>query len=213
MLHTRAEEAMRQGRLMEPAQTSAHTYYLRILELDPEDERARDGLRLIGDKYAAVAEAALAAKQFNRAAEHVAHGREVLPEDPRLVGIDERIKRERSEHIHELSEKARLCIDAGKLSTPANDSAYYYYTEMLRLDPGNDLAQKGYKRIAEKYALLADQAFQEFDYAQAETYVRRGLQVVPNHYYLRSLEQELKRSDLERVGHSVKKRINKLFSE
>lgn len=213
MLHTRAEEAMQQGRLLEPVQSSAYTYYHRILELDAEDERARNGLRLIGDKYAAVAETALVEKQYDRAAQHVSNGLQVMPGYPRLVAIDERIKRERAEQVHILSEKARLCLDAGKLSTPADDSAYYYYNEILRLDPDSDLARKGYQKIADKYAVLADHSFQEFDYDQAETYVRKGLQVNPNHYYLLSLQQELKRSDLERVGHSVKKRINKLFSE
>lgn len=213
MLHTRAEEAMQQGRLLEPAENSAYAYYHQILELDPEDNRAKDGLRRIADKYAEVAETALADEQFDRAAAHVSNGLKVMPGYPRLVDIDERIKRERAEHIHELSEKARLCIDAGKLSTPADDSAYYYYNEILRIDPENDLVQKGFLKIADKYAVLADHAFQAFDYVQAEKYVRRGLQVVPNHYYLLSLQQELERGDLGRVGHSMKKRINKLFTD
>jgi len=213
MLHTRAEEAMRQGRLLEPAKSSAHTYYRQILELDPRDNRAKDGLRLIGDKYAAVAETALAEKQFDRAASHTANGLKVMPEYPRLLVIDERIKRERADYINNLSQKARACIDNRRLSTPVDDSAYFYYSEILRIDPDSELARKGFRKIADTYAALADTAFLEFNYAEAEKLVRRGLQVVPNHYYLQSLQQELERGDLERVGHSMKKRINKLFSE
>lgn len=213
MLHTRAEEAMQQGRLLEPVQYSAYTYYREILDLDPEDNRAKDALSRIGDKYGDLAETALTAKQFDRAAEHAAKGLKVMPGNPRLVAIDERMKQERADHIYELSEKARLCLDAGKLSTPADDSAYFYYNEILHLDPESELVRQGYQNIGDKYAVLADHAFQEFDYVQAEKYVRRGLQVAPDHYYLKYIQQELQRSDLERVGQSVKKRINKLFSE
>jgi len=213
MLHTRAEEAMEEGRLLEPAQKSAYSYYHQALEIDPADNRAGEGLRRIADTYAEHAEAALAGKRFDRSAAHVANGLKAWPGYQRLLNIEERVRREREEHIHELSEKARLCLDAGKLSVPADDSAYYYYNEILRIDPDSDLVQQGYRKIGDTYAAMADHSFQEFNYDQAEKYVRRGLQVTPDHYYLLSLKQELERSDLGRVGHSMKKRINKLFSE
>ena len=212
-LHERAREAMRQGQLILPAQQSAQAYFNEILFLDPSDNVAIEGLRLICEKYSALAEESLAGKQFDRAEEFVADGLSVIPNYRRLVEVKNRIERERQEHIYELSEKARLCLEANKLSTPANDSAYFYYNEITRLEPDNALARKGLKNVADGYAKLAEAAFRDFDYKTAEVYVRRGLQVIPNHYYLLSLKDELGRSDFGRFGHSVKKKLNKFLSE
>jgi len=212
-LHAKADGALREGRLIQPVQQSAYTYFSEILRLDPKDNVAADGFKLICEKYSALAEKSLAEKQYGRAEEYVNNGLSVISDYQRLIDIEKRIDRERQDYIFELSEKARLCMDAGKLSTPANDSAYFYYNEIFRIDPGNELVPEGRKKIANRYATLADQSFQQFDYRMAELYVKRGLQVVPDHYYLKSLKQELERSELERYGHSMKKRINKFFSE
>ncbi len=212
-LHTRAWEAMRQGRLIQPEGQSAQAYFNEILFLAPDDNVAIKGLTLICEKYSQLAEESLADKEFGRAEEYAADGLSVIPNYRRLIEVRNRIERERQEHIFELSEKARLCLEANKLSTPANDSAYFYYQEIARLEPDNALVRKGYKDIADGYAKMADEAFRGFDYKTAEVYVRRGLQIVPDHYYLLSLKEELGRSDLGRVGHSVKKKLNRFLSE
>jgi hypothetical protein len=129
------------------------------------------------------------------------------------MDIRKRIEPERQEHIYQLSEKARLCLEANKLSTPADDSAYFYYSEIARLDPESGVVRKGMKDIADGYARMAEEAYRDFDYKQAEVYVRRGLQIIPDHYYLLSLNDELARSDLGRFGHSMKKKLNKLLSD
>ena len=212
-LHLKAREAMRQGRLIQPTQQSAQAYFNQILFIDPEDKVAVEGLRLICEKYSTLAEESLVEKQFDRAENYVSDGLSVIPNYRRLLEVKSRIGREREEHIHELSEKARLCLEAKKLSTPPDDSAYFYYNEIARLDPESALVRKGYKDIADGYALMAEEAFRNFDYDSAEVYVRRGLQIVPDHYYLMSLKQELGRSDFGRFGHSMKKKLNKLLSE
>ncbi len=212
-LHAKALQAMRQGRLIQPEKQSAQAYFNEILFLDPSDKVAIDGLRLICEKYSTLAEESLADKRFNRAEDYVAAGLSVIPNYRRLVEVKNRIDRERQDHIYELSEKARLCLDANKLSTPANDSAYYYYNEIARIEPDNALVRKGLRDIADGYAKMAEEAFRDFDYKSAEVYVRRGLQVIPDHYYLLSLKEELGRSDIGRFGHSMKKKLNKLFSE
>ena len=212
-LHTKAREAMRQGRLIQPPEQSAQAYFNEILFLDPTDNVAVQGLTRICEKYSTLAEDSLAAKEFDRAEGYVADGLSVIPNYRRLMDLKKRIEPERQEHIYELSEKARLCLEANKLSTPANDSAYYYYSEIARLDPESGLVRKGMKDIADGYAKMAEEAYRDFDYKQAEVYVRRGLQIIPDHYYLLSLNEELGRSDLGRFGHSLKKKLNKLLSE
>lgn len=213
LLHLSARKAMQQGNLIQPAQYNAHAYFSEILLLDPQDQAAADGLELICDKYLSLAEQSLAVKEYNQAEKYAQDGLTVQADYPRLVEIKKRITREREEHIFELSEKARLCLAADKLSTPANDSAYFYYNEIARLDPDNELVPIGWKKIADRYATLAEEAFREFDYKAAEIYVRRGLLIDPDHYYLLSLNRELARNDLGKFGHSLKKKLNKMFTE
>jgi tetratricopeptide (TPR) repeat protein len=212
-LHAKAREAMKQGRLIQPPEQSAQGYFNEILFLNPTDNTAVEGLKLICEKYSSLAEESLAAKQFDRADDFVADGLSVIPNYRRLMDIKKRIEPERQEHIYELSEKARLCLEANKLSTPADDSAYFYYSEIARLDPESGVVRKGMKDIANGYAGMAEEAYRDFDYKQAEVYVRRGLQIIPDHYYLLSLNDELARSDLGRFGHSMKKKLNKLLSD
>ena len=199
--------------MIQPAKQSAQAYFNEILFLDPSDNVAIDGLRLMCERYSSLAEESLAEKQFERAEGYVADGLSIIPNYRRLQEINKRIERERQEHIYELSEKARLCLDANKLSTPADDSAYFYYNEIARLEPDNVQARNGLKSVADGYAKLAEKAFRDFDYKAAEVYVRRGLQIIPDHYYLLSLKDELGRSDFGRFGHSVKKKLNKFLSE
>ncbi len=212
-LHVKARQAMLQGRLIQPEGQSAYAYFSEILQLDPKDNVAADGLKLICAKYSELAEKSLAANEYGKADEYVKNGLSVIYDYSRLIEIKKRIDRERQDHVFELSEKARLCLDADKLSTPADDSAYFYYNEIARVDPGNKLVGQGHQKIADRYAKLGEEAFRQFDYTTAELCVRRGLQIVPDHYYLLSLKEELARSDLERFGHSMKKKINKLLSD
>jgi len=211
-LHKKAREAMQQGRLVVPEEQSAYRHYRDILAINPQDNVAKDGLRLICDKYSELAENALAAKHYTQADDYVAEGLSVIYDHSRLLDIRKRIEKERREHVFELSEKARLCLDADKLSTPADDSAYFYYNEIKHIDPGNDIVTRGFKKIGDRYAQLGDEAFNRFDYEAADRMVKKGLQIVPDHYYLLSLKEDLARSDLGRFGHSVKKKMNRLFS-
>ncbi|MEJ2057454.1 MAG: hypothetical protein P8X39_06415, partial [Desulfofustis sp.] len=211
-LHSKAKQAMQLGHLVNPAGQSAYAYYRDILTIDPHDSAAADGLRLICDKYGELAERALAAKQYAQADDYVEEGLSVIYDHSRLLDMRKRIERERREHVFELSEKARLCLDADKLSKPVSDSAYFYYSEIERIDPGNEIVARGYRKIADRYAQLADTAFNQFDYDAAENFVEEGLQIIPDHYYLLSLKDDLARSDLGRFGHSMKKKMNRLFS-
>ncbi len=211
-LHEKAKQAMQQGHLVKPEGQSAYGYYRDILTINPRDNGAADGLRLICDKYAELAETSLSEKRYAQADGYVKDGLKVIYDHARLLDIQERIERERREHVFELSEKARLCLDADKLSMPVNDSAYFYYHEIERIDPDNEIVARGYKKIADRYAQLADAAFSRFDYDAAADLVEKGLQLNPDHYYLLSLKDDLASSDLGRFGHSMKKKMNRLFS-
>jgi serine/threonine protein kinase len=86
---------------------------------------------------------------------------------------------------------AQKALEEDRLLTPKNDCAFKYYSEILKLNPDNILAQNGLTKIGERYATLAKLAYKEFNLEEANHLVEFGLQAVPKHEQLRDLKTEL----------------------
>lgn len=85
--------------------------------------------------------------------------------------------------------KARVAMEADKLTTPMEDNAYLYYQEVIRLDPAHEEALQGLTEIANRHADLAEEAIKRFQYVKAEHYVSAGLRVQPEHSRLLALQE------------------------
>ena len=85
--------------------------------------------------------------------------------------------------------KAKLAMDSDKLAAPAQDNAYLYYQEVIKLVPDHEGAQQGLLDIANRYGDLAEQALDRFEYVNAKHYVREGLRVQPENPRLVALQQ------------------------
>ncbi len=82
-----AEAAMTDLRLTIPPQDNAVYYFRRALELDPDNTRARQGLRDIAREYALLAEEQITASDYPAARDYVQRGLEVLPENEQLLRL------------------------------------------------------------------------------------------------------------------------------
>jgi hypothetical protein len=69
---------------------------------------------------------------------------------------------------------AKRAYDDNRLMTPAGNSAYDIYTEVLRLDPTNTVALSGLDEIALRYIALADEASNKGQYDQASGLLDRS---------------------------------------
>jgi len=98
---------------------------------------------------------------------------------------------DRESTVQRLLARAAAALEEYRLTVPADDNAFAYYREVLALDPGNTAAERGLEEIARRYARLAEQAMAEGDYAKAQVYVERGLEVRPGDATLAGLETEL----------------------
>ncbi len=83
------------------------------------------------------------------------------------------------EGIGSLLQKAEVALQKYRLTSPKTDSAYYYYSKVLKMDPGNKQALRGISRLAGKYGLLADRALKKEDEKKARIYIERGLRIRP----------------------------------
>jgi hypothetical protein len=68
-----------------------------------------------------------------------------------------------------------------RLTTPATHSAYYYYQQVLALDPDNSQATAGVSLIAERYLELATKAFDRGQEKKAQQYVTLSLRIKNDH--------------------------------
>jgi serine/threonine-protein kinase PpkA len=91
LLHT-AQAALADTRLALPADNSAYYYYQKVLELDPDNSQARDGVMHIAERYLALAQKAVEKGQYMKAKHYVQLGLSVQSEHPDLVSLDSRLK-------------------------------------------------------------------------------------------------------------------------
>jgi len=177
------------------------------------EQRLRENkkdLQQIGDHYVEQVEKAQSEGKVADAIKLADTGLAASPNYDRLLAMKEDIVKKKDATINKLARKARQCLYENKLTTPAGDSAFFYYTEIMEINPGNTLARAGYQSIADRYASLADQAYRKFDLAAAERYVSRGLRVMPDHARLLMLKADLARSTPEKIIRGVEKNIDVL---
>jgi len=98
-------------------------------------------------------------------------------------------------------------LEEYKLTYPARDNAYYYFSRLLELDPGNETAIQGIMNIADRYAILAEQAMARNEWEKTAAYVDIGLKIDPDHQSLLALKELVEKQDTSMLA-----TIKSLFS-
>jgi serine/threonine-protein kinase PpkA len=88
---------------------------------------------------------------------------------------------------------AERALQALRLTTPAEDSAYFYYVKVLAEAPDHAAARAGLATIADRYLAMARSQWKRHNPRRARLYVRRGIGVQPDHAGLLALQAELNR--------------------
>jgi serine/threonine-protein kinase PpkA len=102
--------------------------------------------------------------------------------------------------IDALLVSAREALATFRLTTPPHDSALHYYEEVLNLDPKQPEARSGMGLIAERYAVLVDDAIDKADYKKADLYLQRGLGLQPDNQRLVEAERRLVEAEQARAS-------------
>ncbi len=98
-------------------------------------------------------------------------------------------------------------LEEYKLTYPAKDNAYYYFSRMLEMQPGNQEAIRGILEIADRYALQAEQALAKNEHEKMLTYIEYGLRINPKNESLQTLKSLAASQDTSMLG-----TIKSLFS-
>jgi hypothetical protein len=82
-------------------------------------------------------------------------------------------------------------LEKDYLRTPREESAWYYYQQVLELDPSNVAATLGMKLIVARYAELTRLVIERGDLDSAQTFIDRGLSMAPRDATLARLQGDV----------------------
>ncbi|MGH8567180.1 MAG: serine/threonine-protein kinase [Gammaproteobacteria bacterium] len=92
------------------------------------------------------------------------------------------------EVVQALQWLARKSLADYRLTDPPRDNAFYYYSRLRDIEPGNEEARRGILEIANRFALLAERELASQRYQEARSYVGMGLRIDPANASLLALK-------------------------
>lgn len=193
-----AQQALQDGRLDGQDGTSARELFQAAAALEPDNDRARDGLRQVGQAMLAQADAALQAGQLGQAAQQAAVARELLGGGSDIDRLDRAIAGARAAQVHtvDLVDQAQQALAAGKLDGPGGAGALYQ--RVLRADPDNAVAAHGLDQVGYALAVQARKALDAKDGATADARIEQLAALQPNNGALpalRALQAQTRKQD------------------
>jgi len=196
-----ADKAFAAERLVEPKETSALALYQQVLEQDKNNKAAQDGIEKIHKSLLQQANAALErgdAKESQRVIAQLA----LLPNpDADLAALDAREKVVR-QVMPMLSRGADL-LKQGHAVEPPNDNALAVYHEVIRLDPGNRLADAGLAQIERAYLERALGAAAQDNFDEADKVLADASSVRPGSHELLDTRSRIEGIRRERAENTL----------
>ena len=193
----RAEQALHDGRLDGNDGTSARELFEAARALEPDNDRARDGLRKVGLAEVAKADAALAAGKTDEAEQATNAARELLGGGSDVDRLAQAIAKARGANFEAgaLVDQAQQAMSAGR---PADAGALY--KRILAADPGNAVAAHGLDKVGDALAAQVHKDIDAGDRAAAGADVDRLAALLPNYGELPALRAALVQDQKEDDG-------------
>jgi serine/threonine-protein kinase PpkA len=191
-----AEQRFAAGQLSEPTQDSAEHYFNQVLAIDDDSDAALAGLQRIREArikvFTDVAEQRLADGLLTEPAEDSAdyYYRQALAIDSQHTGSLAGLQRVLDARIARYLQLAEQSIADKRLLLPEEDSAVYYYRQILGWAPDNAEALAGLSHVAQLYRDLASSAYRRRDFPGALAMIERGLAVEPQNAELLQMRGE-----------------------
>jgi tetratricopeptide (TPR) repeat protein len=190
-LGAQAAAALEQGALVAPAAPNARDLYQQALQLDPDYQPAREGLRAVGEALAARALRAVDTEQLDVAQRLTADAEALAPGIASTLAARSAVdaERERVTQVSTLLRDARARLAAGALSEPAHDSALALLQRVLELDPDNEPALALRRQVGTRLGSAAEAAWAAGNHALALSYARQAALADPDDARWRQLAE------------------------
>jgi serine/threonine protein kinase len=190
-LLTRADAAVVANRLTE-GEGNARDLYQAVLQIDPDNAKARDGILRIGSVLIARADEARAAGNLDIAKSLANEAEELLQGGAAINELRARLQEAEAAktRLDELIPKAEAAFAAGDyVGTP--DSAYELYQQVLGVDAANAIAPNGIAKILDVLGARADAELKAGDHGAAALTIQSITTISPNFAQLADLKARL----------------------
>jgi hypothetical protein len=192
-----AQEFEDSGNLSIPAENNAAAMYQKILELDPSNNDAVQGISRILAALLTSASQALTENNNSQAQAILQRMQKIDSENRRTLSLENALNQyqneqdERATTISELLRSAENSLQSTNILSPPRDNALFYYQQVLSLDAGNSLARGGIERITTQQLELASQSILESDLDAAVTRLNTVETLAPDNSSLALLRAQI----------------------
>jgi tetratricopeptide (TPR) repeat protein len=196
----RADQALHDGHLDGNDGKSARELYEAARALEPDNDRARDGLRQVGQAEIARADAAVRDGKLDDATQALNAARELLGGGSDVERLDQQIAKARSANVQPdgLIERAQQALADGHLD--GDEGAGNLYRQVLAIDPNNAIALHGMDKVADGLAAQARKAIDAGDRNAAAAIVDKLAVLLPNYGDLPALRAALVQAQKQDTG-------------
>jgi tetratricopeptide (TPR) repeat protein len=197
---SRADAALRDGHLDGTDGTSARELYQSARALEPDNDRARDGLHQVGMAELSRADTAYRAGRLDEAQQELSVARELLGGGSDVDRLDRMIQQARGAAVPAdgLMAQAQQALAAGKLT--GTDGAGALYQRMLAADPNNAVARHGLDQVGAGLAAQARAALANGDPNTASATVDQLAALLPTYGDLPALRAALAQAQQQGNG-------------
>jgi tetratricopeptide (TPR) repeat protein len=197
---SRADAALRGGHLDGTDGTSARELYQSARALEPDNDRARDGLHQVGMAELSRADNAYRAGRLDEAQRELTVARELLGGGSDVDRLDRMLKQARgaAQPADGLVERAQQALTAGKLTGP--DGAGALYQQVLAADPDNAVARHGLDQVGAGLAAQARAALAHGDPTTAAAAIDQIVALLPSYGDLPALRAALAQAQQQDNG-------------
>lgn len=174
-----AEAALAAGRLSGDPEAALEGFQ-QVLAIEPDSERAREGLKAVGRALLTRADAAIAAGDLAAARADFEEAQRILLGGDEIDAIASRLDaaEKRRVELEPLLSQGLAAFRAGRLSG-ANNAAAELYLRALRADPSNALAKRGLEDVAAALGARAGAALDAGNLSSAERHLAEIARVQP----------------------------------
>jgi len=188
---SRADKALQDGHLDGTDGTSARELYQGARALEPDNDRARDGLHQVGMAELSRADTAFRAGHLDEAQQDLTVARELLGGGSDVDRLDRLIRQARgaAQPADDLVQRAQQALSAGRFT--GKDGAGPLYQQMLAADPDNAVAQHGLDQVGAGLAAQARAALAHGDATTAAATIDQIAALLPSYGDLPALRAAL----------------------
>ncbi len=215
---SKADEALRAGKVSGPGDDNALAQYQAVLQIDPGNVKAKAGLGQVAQALLLRASASIDATDFGDASQLIDQAAKLAPHSADLAAARSRLQAAQAQaaqaaashldpqqkaRVAKLLTRAQAALKAGDILTPPGASAYDLYSEVLNIDGSNPDALQGLQGLAAHATARFNRALGAGDLPEAGKMLDVLGQLVPGDASHQALRRRLADAWLDRAEKSL----------